>query len=82
MTTRVARPPRRYRFAVVIEQDEAGYAAFCPSLQGCYAQGRSYEEALANMCDAIRLHVTDRSAAGEPIPQASAVSLTDIDLVM
>lgn len=54
-----------YRFAVVIEQDEEGYFAFCPELQGCYTQGDTYEEAVENIKDAIRLHVADRLESGE-----------------
>lgn len=51
---------REYRFSVVIEHDPDGYVAFCPELQGCYTQGDSYEEVMANVRDAIRLHVEDR----------------------
>ena len=35
-----------HRFTVVIERDEEGYFAFCPELQGCYTQGKTYEEVL------------------------------------
>jgi len=41
----------RYTFPVVIEKDEDGYFAYCPTLQGCYTQGDTYEEALANIRD-------------------------------
>ncbi len=51
---------KTYRFSVVIEQDSEGYFAWCPELQGCYTQGITYEEALDNIRDAIRLHVVDR----------------------
>ena len=58
---------KTYRFSVVVEKDREGYFAFCPELQGCYTQGNSYEEALENIKDAIRLHLEDRLASGEPI---------------
>ncbi len=51
---------KTYRFSVVIEKDGDGYYAFCPELQGCYTQGDTYEEALENIKDAMRLHVEDR----------------------
>lgn len=39
---------------VVIEQDEAGYfVAEVPALPGCLSQGKSREEALANVREAI-----------------------------
>ena len=57
-----------YRFAIVIEKDEAGYFAYCPELQGCYTQGENFEEVTQNMRDAIKLHVEDRLANEEPVP--------------
>jgi predicted RNase H-like HicB family nuclease len=50
----------RVLFPVLIEQDEDGYFASCPKLQGCYTQGNTYEEALKNIQDAICLHLEDR----------------------
>lgn len=69
---------KNYRFSVIIEKDPEGYFAFCPELQGCYTQGATYEEALENIKDAIRLHVEDRLEAGEEIPQPESVSLTSL----
>ena len=56
-----------YRFSVVVEKDEDGYFAFCPELQGCYTQGDSYEDALANLREAVALHVEDRLVCGEQV---------------
>src|SRR6266699_149173 len=67
---------QNFTLPVVIEKDENGYFASCPSLQGCYTQGDTYEEVLANIEDAIRLHIEDRLANGEPIPTGEMVSLT------
>ena len=71
-----------YHFSIVIEKDRDGYAAFCPALQGCYTQGDTYEEALENIRDAIRLHVQDRIESGEEIPQPESVSLTTLDVAV
>jgi predicted RNase H-like HicB family nuclease len=58
-----------YKFTVVIERDEDGvYIASVPVLQGCYTQGNTRREALANIQDAIRLHIEARRELGEPIP--------------
>lgn len=39
---------------VVVEKGEAGYfIASCPALKGCHSQGRTEEEALANIREAI-----------------------------
>jgi predicted RNase H-like HicB family nuclease len=39
---------------VIVEADADGYFVYCPSLQGCYSQGDSYEEAVENIRDAIK----------------------------
>lgn len=61
---------------IVIEADADGYYVSCPALQGCYSQGDSYEEAVKNIKDAIRLHIDDRIAAGEEISENVSVSLS------
>ena len=38
----------------LIESDE-GFSVSCPLLRGCHSQGRTREEALANIREAIRL---------------------------
>lgn len=76
------RTMKEYRFSVVVEKDKDGYYAFCPELQGCYTQGDSYEEALANIDDAIRLHIADRLASGEDIPEIQQISLTSLAIAV
>jgi predicted RNase H-like HicB family nuclease len=42
------------KFRVIITQDEVGfYVAEVPSLPGCISQGKTREEALENIKDAI-----------------------------
>lgn len=39
---------------VVVEKDEAGYfVAEVPALPGCFSQGKTHEEAIANVKEAI-----------------------------
>ena len=39
---------------VIIEKDEAGYyVAEVPAFPGCFSQGKTYEEAIANIKEAI-----------------------------
>ena len=73
---------KEYRFSVVIEKDEDGYFAVCPDLQGCCTQGSTYEEALSNIRDCIRLHVEDRLSSGEEIAQFEQVSLTTLAIAV
>lgn len=47
-----------YNFPVIIERDEEGFfVADCTELQGCHTQGKTLEEAIANIRDAIKLHL-------------------------
>ncbi len=36
-------------FVISVEKDDDGYFAHIPAVQGCYAQGDTYEEVLANI---------------------------------
>jgi predicted RNase H-like HicB family nuclease len=69
-------------FPIVVEGDADGYFVSCPSLQGCYSQGDTYEEAVANIKDAIRLHIEDRIADGEEIPEHLSVSLSTVEVAV
>jgi predicted RNase H-like HicB family nuclease len=71
---------KAYRVSVVIERDADGYFAFSPELQGCYTQGESYEEALENIRDAIRLHIEDRVRNREAISVVETISLTSVEV--
>lgn len=66
-------------FKVLLEPDETGgYVAVCPSLQGCYSQGGTVEEALANIREAIELCLDDLRERGEPLPDPSNVLIASV----
>ena len=45
-------------FKVVVKLGEDGYfVAHCPSLRSCWSQGKSREEALRNIREAIALYL-------------------------
>jgi len=41
-------------YKIILEKSEEGYSVSCPGLPGCWSQGATEEEALANIQDAIR----------------------------
>jgi predicted RNase H-like HicB family nuclease len=41
------------RYRVLLHPSEEGFAVSCPGLPGCWSQGATEEEALANIRDAI-----------------------------
>jgi predicted RNase H-like HicB family nuclease len=57
------------RYRVMIEQDEDGnFVAQCPTLPGCISQGKSREEVLDNIRDAISGYLVSLKKHNEPIP--------------
>jgi predicted RNase H-like HicB family nuclease len=56
------------KFVVTIERDEDGaFVAECPAIPGCLSQGRTREEALRNVQEAITLCLEARRQEGLPL---------------
>lgn len=48
---------------MITEEDErGGYAVVCPAFEGCYSQGDTVKDALANVSEAIELCLEDLRA--------------------
>ena len=47
---------------VVLKQSEEGFSVSCPGLPGCWSQGKTEEEALANIREVIREYLEARDA--------------------
>ncbi len=62
---------RFYTFEIVIEKEpeDVGYAAYSPTLPGCFSNGKTIEEAKRNIREAIQQHVEALLAHGQPVPQ-------------
>ena len=71
-----------YHFSIIVEQDNDGYFVFCPELQGCYSQGETYEEAVQNIKDAIKLHIADRLTNREELPETKSISLSTVEVAI
>jgi len=57
------------RYRVIIWQDEEGmFIVECPSLPGCISQGKTRDEALNNIKDAIKGYLESLKKHGEPVP--------------
>ena len=55
---------------VVITKGEGGYwVAECPSLPGCLSQGRTKEDAIANIKEAIEGYAAALQDGGLPVPE-------------
>ena len=60
-------------YHVVLEPDpDGGYVAVVPAFPGCYSQGETVDDAIANVREAIALTIEDMRERGEPIPDPAA----------
>lgn len=56
-------------YEVVLTPEEEGrYSVTVPALPGCISQGKTREEALAMIREAIELYLESLEAHGDPIP--------------
>jgi len=56
------------KFLVTVDRDEDAVWVFeCPSIPGCVSQGRTREEAIENVQNAIRECLIVRSERGMPL---------------
>ena len=55
-------------FLVTIDRDEDGvWITECPSIQGCFSQGETKQEAIDNIKEAIKLCLEVRDERGLPL---------------
>lgn len=67
------------KFIVTMERDETGMIVMeCPSIPGCVSQGKTEEEALANIKEAIQACLEVRAEKGLPL----TISTHEIEVSM
>ena len=60
------------KLIVTLERDESGMiVAECPAIPGCISQGKTEDQALANIREAIQACVEARAASGMPLTVAT-----------
>ncbi len=69
------------QYRILIEQDEGGvYVVECPSLPGCISQGKTRNEALANIQDAIKGYLESLKKHNEPIPPSIEEEIVEVSI--
>ena len=62
---------------VILYPGEDGYwVVECPSLPGCISQGKTKDEALAHIKEAIALYIESLEAHGDPVPEERVETFT------
>lgn len=68
------------KFAVVVEKDEDGYyVALCPELDVA-SQGKSVEEALRNLREALELYMDDENVEKPSEAEDPIVTIVKVDI--
>lgn len=61
------------QYTVILEPEaDGGFSASVPDLPGCASQGDTYEEAVANIAEAITCHIESMKLDGLPVPAPRA----------
>jgi predicted RNase H-like HicB family nuclease len=67
------------KFRVIIEPDEDGvFVAECPNLPGCISQGKTREEAVQNIKDAIAGYLESLKKHNEAVPPPISEEVVEI----
>ena len=64
------------RQAVIYPGEDGYWVAECPSLKGCISQGKTKEEAIRNIKDAIALYIDALKEDNLPVPEEKFELLT------
>jgi predicted RNase H-like HicB family nuclease len=65
------------KLKVVFEpSDEGGFTVYVPSLPGCISEGDSFEEAMANIKEAIELYLEEE----EPLSLSEKAQIVELVL--
>jgi len=68
------------RFRIIVEQDEDGiFVAECPTLPGCISQGKTRDEAVENVKDAMQGYIESLKKHNEPIPPSIQEDVVEVD---
>lgn len=70
-----------HRYRVIFEHEkDGGYSVHCPTLKGCHSEGDTYDEALANIREAIVGWLEVAQEFGDPIPESDELKETLIEV--
>lgn len=71
------------KMKVRLEKDEDGvWVSTCPSLPGCVSQGKTQKEAINNIKEAARLHISSLIEDGLPLIDSEEIKETLVEVVL
>jgi antitoxin HicB len=67
------------KYRIFIEKDEDGiFVAECPSMPGCVSQGKTRQEALDNIRDAIKGYLESLKKHNESVPSSIEEEIVEV----
>ncbi|HSA05935.1 MAG TPA: type II toxin-antitoxin system HicB family antitoxin [Candidatus Gastranaerophilales bacterium] len=57
-------------YLIIIEKSKNGFGAYAPDVEGCVAVGKTVEETMKNMQEALEFHIQSLIKDGLPVPEA------------
>jgi predicted RNase H-like HicB family nuclease len=70
----------RYRILVVVEQGEHNCSAYAPDLPGVVSTGKTVEETVQNMREALDFHLESMARDGDPVPEIYTVAAEFVEV--
>ena len=69
------------RFTVVLERDEDGlYVASVPALRGCHTQGKTLDQVMQRIREAIELWLEIQGARARNLPRLEFVGIQQLEV--
>jgi predicted RNase H-like HicB family nuclease len=66
---------KEMKYVVILEKGANSFGAYVPDLPGCAVAGKTREEALQLIREAMELHISSMREQGDPLPES--VSTTE-----
>ena len=71
----------KHSFIVLIEKDEDGvFIGTVPSLRGCYSYGKTLDELMANLKEAIEVHIEAFRSEEKELPVTRFTGVQEIEV--
>lgn len=68
-------------YSIIIEAcEEGGYFAYCPTLQGCHAEGETYGEVIDNIREVIEAHLKLRKKHKELVSFVKIKNMSNMNI--
>lgn len=65
-----------YKYAAVVEKAGKNYSAYCPDLPGCVATGKTVEETINRVKEAVEFHLEGLKREGMAIPKPTTITIS------